>query len=643
MNCQNIDLLKIKLCYNVLKIMVRGKVSFLLYLTNHNDMGWSIRKKLIIFLLLATVVPFGSSIGITYFHTTKSLDERFVSTNHELIEKGEEELTTYLNDVAQMSSVLYRYTPFMNVMRDGISQNFNSNQEEVRRALAYLFNSRPEIEQMHLYIDRDKESYTNYHSRISGRAKYEDVFSHPYYDQLKQYPGFSIIEPPHEIYSYNNISVIPNSEKKAVLSFHNIIRDVPLERFLGFLSIDINLSKISDISDRLYTKDLEDFYIMDENDIIIYSSNEKELGKVNNDKWYKQVKKEPEGGKSLEWKDAKFSGFIVYEEFSEYFEDWYIVKRIPYDVLYKGARETAFINILIGLATLVFALLGTLFVSFKLTAPIKVLIRNMKKVENGEFKADFDTLGTDEIGMLGRHFKLMIAKIDELIESEYKLEIENKASQLRVLQSQINPHFLYNAFQSIGTLALKSKAVPVYTLLTSLSNIMRYSMNMKDDIVPFTAELNHVRSYLLLQKQRFDEHFDFELNIEEEVKEIFVPKMILQPIVENCFKHGFDQEAGNARIHLEAFFGNDNQVWIQVKDNGTGPSDEKLEKIRLELFYGISREEKQREEIGLKNIFDRLQIYYHNQANMSVNRNEEGGFTVTIVIPNVMPKGVEHS
>jgi two-component system, sensor histidine kinase YesM len=606
-------------------------------------MRWGIRKKLIIFLLLATVLPFGTAITINYFYTTKSLNDRSVSINHDLIVKGQEELTVYLNDVAQMSSVPYRYTPFMNVMRNGVSSNLAVNQEEVRRVLAYLFNTRPEIEQMHLYIHEEKESYTNYHSRISGRAYYENILSHPYYGRLTTVEGYSLIEPPHEIYSYNNVSVIPDSQKVNVLSFHNVIRDVPLPDILGFLSIDINLSRISAIADRLYTKDVEDLYIMNEKGMIIYSSNEKEIGKENKETWFEKVKQEPAGGQSLEWKDADFSGVIVHEMFTEALTDWYIVKRIPYDVLYQGARETALINILIGLLTLVFALAGTMFVSFKLTAPIKVLISNMKKVEKGEFKADFDTLGTDEIGMLGRHFKLMIAKIDELIESEYKLEIENKASQLRVLQSQINPHFLYNALQSIGTLALKSNAVPVYSLLTSLSTIMRYSMNMKDDIVPFTSELNHVKSYLLLQKQRFDELFEFELKIEDEVKDVFVPKMILQPIVENCFKHGFDQQVKNARIQVEAFYENEDLVSINIKDNGTGPSDEQLEKIRQELFHGISKEDKRREAIGLKNIYDRLQIYYHNQANMSVNRNEEGGFTVTIQIPKVMPKEVEHS
>ncbi|MEH7081653.1 sensor histidine kinase [Neobacillus drentensis] len=593
--------------------------------------------------MLVTVLPFGSSIAITYYQTTKSLNNRFVSTNHDLIVKGEEELTVYLEDVAQMSSVLYRYTPFMNVMRDGLSRNLGSNQEEVRRALAYLFNTRPEIEQMHLYIDIGKDSYTNYHSRISGRGKYISIFSHPYYSRLTRYEGFSLIEPPHEIYSYNNISVIPDSEKKKVLSFHNILRDVPSDKLLGFLSIDINLSKISAIAGRLFTKDMEDLFIMDDKGVIIYSSNESMIGKENKEKWFEQVKKVSSTTKSMEWKDKQFSGVIVHDKFSAPYKNWYIVKRIPYDVLYQSARETALINILIGIVTLVIVLIATMFVSFKITAPIKVLIDNMKKVEKGEFEADFDSLGNDEIGMLGRHFKLMISKINDLIEREYKLDIENKESQLRVLRSQINPHFLYNALQSIGTLALKSKAVPVYSLLTSLSKIMRYSMNMKEDIVPFISEEMHVKSYLLLQKQRFDEQFEFEVNVSKEVQEILIPKMILQPIVENCFKHGFDQRLEKATIQIEGKLLDNGMVYICVRDNGVGVNEEELNRIRQELCNEGSKEEKQRETIGLKNIYDRLQIYYANQAQMWIDSNEESGFTVTVQFPMVIQKEVEHT
>lgn len=606
-------------------------------------MGWSIRKKLIIFLMIVTVLPFGAAITITYYHTKESLKDRFVSTNHDVIENGKQDITTYLKDIARITSALYTYSPLMNALRDGVSSDLEKNQQEVNRILLYLYSARPEIEQLHLYIHEGKDSYTNYHWNVSGRGRNEDIFSHPYYFQLITGHNYTEIEPPHEIYSYNNLSAIPQSEKKKVLSFHNIIKNIPAEDFLGFLSIDINLSQLSAISDRLYTKEAEDFYIMNENGVIMYSSEEKLIGTENIQTWFQHVKKAPSSSHSLEWKDKQFSGVIVHERFSAPFQEWYIVKRIPYDLLYQSARETAFINILIGLVTLLIVVLATMLISFKFTSPIKVLIANMKKVEKGEFQADFDSLGNDEFGMLGRHFKLMIATINDLIQREYKLELENKRSQLRVLHSQINPHFLYNALQSIGTLALKHKAVQVYALLTSLSKIMRYSLNMKDDIVPLTQEVQHVKDYLALQKQRFGEQLQYELHIQPELEDIFVPKMILQPIVENCFKHGFDQQTETALIRLEAQLQDDEIVHIHISDNGKGMNNEQVTKLQRELLEQLPTDEKQGESIGLKNIYDRLQIYYNHEAKMGITSDENRGFTVTIELPKTLSKEVHSS
>lgn len=605
-------------------------------------MGWSIRKKLIIFLMLVTILPFGLSIAITYYQTTKSLNEQFVSKNYDLIVKGKDDINAYMQSVALMTAGLYRYTPFMNVMSKGVSDDLINNQEEIRRMLIYLYNTRPEIEQMHLYIDNGHDSFTNYHSTLSGRGTYNNVFSQPYYAKLMHSKNFTIIEPPHEIYSYNNLSFIPESEKTEVLSFHNIIRDIPSDKFLGFLSIDINLSKLNGIAERLYTKNEEDFYILNQNGVIVYSSNEKLIGTKNEEKWLQKVKQQSSLSKSLTWKDDKFSGVILHEKFSDPgpLKGWYIVERIPYNVLYQSARETALINILIGIVTLIIVVFATMAVSLKLTAPIKVLIANMKRVEKGEFQADFESLGNDEFGMLGRHFKLMVVKINELIEKEYKLEIENKSTQLRVLQSQVNPHFLYNAFQSIGTLALKHKAVPVYSLLTSLSKIMRYSMNMNEDIVELSKEADHVKSYLALQKQRFVENFEYELYIQAEVETIPIPKMILQPLVENCFKHGFDQQVEKSHIRIEAKFLEGNIVCIEVSDNGIGVSERQLKMIQEELLGKDSVTETARESIGLKNIYDRLQIYYNHKAIMTVQSSEDGGFTVTIKLPIALSKEV---
>lgn len=603
-------------------------------------MRWGIRKKLMIFLLLATILPFGGSIILTYFQTIHNINKESVAYNTELMKKGNEELTTYLEDIALMSTLLYRYTPFMNVLTQGVGENSKENMEEVRRVLAYVYNSRSEIEQMHLYINEGRDSFTNYHSRISGRGKNQNIYFHPYYRKLEESEtNYSVIEPPHTIYSYNGLSIIPNSEKTTVLSFHNKIRNVPSNDILGFVSIDINLSKIEGIVNRLY-KDTENLSIINENGTVIYSSDETLIGKKSRDKWFYELRNNPQQNK-LNWERKDFSGVIFYENITVQDNHLYMIKSIPYASLYKSAKETAFMNTIIALLALIVVLIITIIISFKITAPIKVLIEKMKKAEQGIFETDFEIVGQDEIGMLGRHFKSMVLQINRLIDKEYKLQLENKSSQLKVLQSQINPHFLYNSFQSIGTLALKMNAVPVYTLLTSLSAMMRYSMDMREEMVPFSKEINHSQSYLALQKQRFEDELDVTLTLDPNTYEILVPKMILQPIIENCFKHGFSDNMEDAKISIRSYREDDYLVLI-VQDNGKGISRERLERIRNRLYHNKGRKAgKEGESIGLKNIYDRLQLYYGRQAMLGMESIENNEFTVMIHIPVSLQEGVE--
>lgn len=602
-------------------------------------MKWGIRKKLMIFLLLATILPFGSSIVLTYFQTIHHVNKESVAYNTELMKKGKEELGTYLEDIALMSTVLYRYTPFMNVLTQGVGENNKENMEEVRRVLAYVYNSRSEIEQMHLYINKGRDSVTNYHSRISGRGENKNIYFHPYYRRLEESEtNYSLIEPPHTIYSYNGLSIIPNSEKSTVLSLHNKIRNVPSNDILGFMSIDINLSKIDGIVNRLY-KDKEGISIINENGTVIYSSNKAVIGKKTKDIWFYKVQTNPQQN-NIKWESKDFSGVIFYENIAVQDNNWYMVKSIPYSSLYQGARATAFMNTMIALVALIIVLVITMIISFKITAPIKVLMENMKKVEKGIFVANFEAGGNDEIGMLGRRFKSMVLQINRLIDKEYKLQIENKSAQLKVLQSQINPHFLYNSFQSIGTLALKMNAVPVYTLLTSLSDMMRYSMDMREAMVPLSKELKHTQSYLSLQKQRFEDELNIILIIEPSTHEIVVPKMLLQPIIENCFKHGFSNKMEGARITIRAYTEDDDLVII-VEDNGIGVSSERLQTIHKKLYYEERRkEDKERESIGLNNIYDRLQLYYEGQASFVIDSIEKKEFTVMIRIPIISHEGV---
>jgi two-component system sensor histidine kinase YesM len=166
---------------------------------------------------------------------------------------------------------------------------------------------------------------------------------------------------------------------------------------------------------------------------------------------------------------------------------------------------------------------------------------------------------------------------------------------------------------------------------------------MKDDIVPFTQEVQHVKDYLALQKQRFGEQLQYELHIQPELEDMFVPKMILQPIVENCFKHGFDQQLETAFIRLEAQLQEHEIVHINITDNGKGMNSEQVTRLERELLEQLPADTKQGESIGLKNIYDRLQIYYSHEAKMRITSDETNGFTVTIELPKLLNKEVHSS
>lgn len=601
---------------------------------NKGDEVMSLKYKLIIFLLLVTVIPGVTAIAATYIYTTESVKNQLIKENTNIVSKGKADLRDYFITISEIPISLYTNRLFMNVMEHGINEELDQSQAELKRSLFGLYHSRKEIEQIFLYVDKGNDAYTIYNSKLSSRALVENKYFNTYYQQLHERNMYFSVEPTHDIYSYNNQSNIFPSSVKKVLSFHHSLHDVTSSKFLGFISIDIDIDAVKTISDRLHFIDEEDFYLIDGSNNVIYSSEESLIGFRIDEQWVKSIRDNVNEKKSHDWEDDEFNGVLVYDQFIEPFDDWLIVKRIPSDRIYSGPRYIAKMNISILAVFLIIIIFATVFVSFKIISPMKILMNNMKKVEEGKLEVDFDSLGNDEFGKLGQHFKSMVNRINDLILREYRLEIENKTNQIKVLQSQINPHFLYNSLQSIGTIALKKNVPEVYKLLTTLSSIMRYGMNMSDDSVVLEKEINHAKSYLLLQKQRFRNSLQFEISVDESVRLSFVPKMILQPIVENYLKHGFDSSKGIGVIKIVARKSKGNgRLIIVIEDNGEGVSEERLEMIRLSLTKGIKLSDSGEENIGLKNVYERLKLYYGTESSFIIENRQEGGLRVVFELP----------
>jgi two-component system sensor histidine kinase YesM len=581
----------------------------------------SIRSKLILLMLIATIVPTVTSMVITYSYTTESLKNRTVQENSNLTFQGKTNLINYMNIIDQNSLSVYNYSIYS--LLETTDYDYRS-EDEIYNMLQRLSHSLNDIYQVYLYIERNQRSTLVINDRAKRRYGPTSV--------RIDFPAnnFSaVVQPPHPSSDYG-LSQLPYYAPATVLSLHRPIYRVPSYKLLGFLSIDIKLDGIRNICSQLYENGKEELYLLDRDGTVIYASDENLIGKALNEPWSTNLSAVQDKQGSFEWN----KGLQIYQKIETPYMNWMLVKRIPYTSLYANARELTGINMTVAALSMIITIAATLFISFRITSPIKQLIGYINKIQTGNLEVDINVTSSDEIGILSQRFRTMIDAINNLILREYKLDIANKTNQLKALQAQINPHFLNNALQSIGTLALQHEAPRVYALISSLGKMMRYSMATGESIVPLHKELDHVKAYLGLQMQRFEHQLTVEYDLDENTFVQPVPKMILQPIVENYFKHGFEPNqdtGGKIRIASKLEEG---LLRIIVEDNGRGISEEKLHDLQCQLnAVGENGLEDSEENIGLRNVLLRLRLYFDSSAQLHLEPVAPHGVRVILDIP----------
>ncbi|MGP1910629.1 cache domain-containing sensor histidine kinase [Metabacillus sp. JX24] len=585
----------------------------------------SIRNKLIVLLMITTIVPFGSSILITYLYTKESLEDQVVKESSNLLYQGKINLESYLNELNGLTLSLYNNPDFINYLRAPDDKNDYQNVGVVKNIMQTILYTGDTINEVKISFAKDDRV-------ISATKRSTVVFSTSIEDEKSE--AFNSAErSPYNLYIEPVYASHEDSPRRGrdIVMMHRALTNVPGSDVLGYITLGISPDTIIDMSRNLYNRETEEFFLLSSEGKMIYSSNA-EIPDGSNQKWIESVMDADTASGTFEWQEDSFNGVMMYDRLSESSGGWILVKRVPFHILYDSAYSVAKINILFGVIGLSLVVLAVLFVSFKMTSPIRILLQNIEQVEKGNMKIASQSFGSDEIGILGSRFQQMIERINQLITREYKLELENKTNQLKVLQSQINPHFLYNALQSIGTVALKNNVPQIYSLITHLSKIMRYGMNMEEDLVPLRKEITYTNAFLFLQKERFGEHLQVRVEVDEDVQDILVPKMILQPVIENYFKHGFDIRDGIGSIELKCFRDDDELVMI-ITDNGIGVTPQRLNEIHEHFRAEALNKKGPGTNIGLKNVYSRLKLYYDHKAKLFLENKEDGGFMVTMRLP----------
>lgn len=270
------------------------------------------------------------------------------------------------------------------------------------------------------------------------------------------------------------------------------------------------------------------------------------------------------------------------------------------------------------------------YISYKISLPIKELGKHMKIVETGNFDIQLDLKnGELEVMNLTDTFNIMVKRIKELIDENKKEQEAKRHNELNALQAQINPHFLYNTLDSIMWMAEAGMNEEVVSMVTALAKLFRISISKGQNIITVEEELEHAKNYLLIQKIRYKEKFNFDINVSDEVKTLKTVKLILQPIIENAIYHGIEYmvDFGQIDIYSEIV---GNKLLFRVRDNGLGMTQAVLTALRKGT---IEVNNNGGSGVGVSNVDQRIKLRYGNEYGLEIDSEEEVGTEVKIWLP----------
>lgn len=556
-----------------------------------------------------------------------------MKTASNLLYQGKTNLQHYLSTVTQASLLVYNGASsggdtLYRVLEQG-RQDYLSEQE-FYKSLQAIALAVKEVHQVYLHADKVQRGYLV----VEGNTKKDNQATPANAAELRNAKVAAVFEATHESGNYG-ISKPPYYTPRRVVTLHRNILRIPSDEQLGTLAIDINTSVIDVICHELYDSSVEQLYLLSEDGTVVYGPQLEGIGKLWSDSEGRKIVAAKDGSGYKVAKTDDFNGVYVYDRLDEGSMHWTIVKMIPDSTLQAGTRQVTLVNTIVLVVSAIIVIAMAIYVSFWITSPIRQLTGYVNRIQSGELDIDIRLNRTDEIGVLARRFRLMMETINNLVLREYKLEIANKTNQLKALQSQVQPHFLYNALQMIGTAALQSGAPSVYQLVMLLGKLMRYSMSGSDKPVTLSQEIEHTTAYMELQKHRFGDKLDYVIETAPGIAMLPVPRMILQPLAENVFKHAFDPAGGFMHVRIAAYL-QEECIIISVEDDGTPLTDERLKELRsLVEHQGVGDQE----HIGLANVRSRLRLNCGEEADLKLDHGARGGLRVTLVVPIIYEEG----
>ena len=514
--------------------------------------------------------------------------------------------------VTQASNAISNYIGDMQEIMSLIEKNLTKSGEKSDQTLETLCNVRSDLVAVYIYDARGQlaDSYTGTHTM---KEHYLKDLSYIALDSYSQ--GILYLSEPH-------VESLLQDYYPWVVSVLQELTGADGQRMR--VVIDIRFSKISDYVDNVGIGQHGYCFITDSNGEIIYHPQQQLL--------YSGLKKEATAGLDLSSNGSFETDDLICSVRSLDNCDWKVVG-VSYISELVTAKEMELLGNICVMLTII--LLVTMLVSFLVsrlvTNPVQRLIRAM-----GEFEKDAagyvyrPVEGTMEIEALSQSYEHMVRKIQKLMNQVRQEEISLRKTELKALQAQINPHFLYNVLDTINWMARKKGEENICRMVTAISNLMRASISNKRSMVRVKEELKYIEDYLFIQETRYGDKFTSYIEVDEELNELEIPKMVIQTLVENAVVHGVENATWDCFLYISGEIQDDMAVF-KVKDDGVGISAEKLEALLKMEEEPEHKAERTHTNLGIYAVQKRLEYVYHGKAKMTIT--SEKGTLVVLEIP----------
>lgn len=427
----------------------------------------------------------------------------------------------------------------------------------------------------------------------------------------------------HAFMPDDNYVTVTNSEKKTVL-VRALLDANDFSHPIGLLRIDVLESHFKDILNKASSTQNSIVYIQNSKNEIISSSDSevKEEWKINS----KSLADLSKNG--LYFNVNILNGervLLACQKISN--SDWFMVSITPYIDISEANKNIRSKMLLLFILIAIAAYGIAYLISISITKRIKLLKSKMNNIQNGDFDIKVFSNSKDEIGELINNFNYMAESLSFLVKERIRIGQEAKNSELKALQSQINPHFLYNTLDLINWTAINNNIPAISETVNSLSSFYKLSLSSGSIVVPIKDEIEHVTMYIDLQNRRFDNAFDFQTEISNDVYKFSTIKIILQPIVENAIMHGILQKKDKKGVIKLVGYMEESTVNFIVQDDGIGIPEEIVKNILTLSSKNTSHG------YGIKNINERIKLYYGEQYSLTYQSILGKGTIVKIKIP----------